>query len=68
MKNRHYFFAGYQEGKPVWAEVSHSGTLYPWPGKREAQAMAKRDGKKAVFHDTETEARACFFKELDLEH
>jgi hypothetical protein len=43
---------------PGYSENSSTGAVtYPWQGKRECQADAKRRGFRAVFSDTDGGAR-----------
>lgn len=63
-----YFRAGSVErGRDyTWRDgyslVTPTGITYPWRTKREAQAEARKAGARAVFYETEAEARAAIAK------
>jgi hypothetical protein len=40
-----------------YSRVTENGTEYPWLTMREAQSYAKKNGAKAVFCETEKQAR-----------
>lgn len=69
MKLIHYYRAGQIErGRDYhwldgYSRVTATGSLFPWLTKREAQSDARREGGKAVFHETLAEAQAVMVEE-----
>lgn len=61
MKTVHFFYFGSIERRSGWidgyCEVTPTGYVVPPIGKKEAKSEARKQGRKAVFHDSEELAR-----------
>lgn len=65
MKHWYYFKASFTEqGYPLYAKVTMLGHFAPYFGAVTCQNQARNHGATAVFHETESEARAALLMSM----